>query len=280
MSQENGQTESHDSTEPLKEQTSACGPGCSCHTTGSSKRLRWVLGAIILVAAAVLAGRAVMKSNGASAQASAAAFVTPQRAGRTPALESGPASTPLNDAPAAAEAQAPTAVPSSPVQKDAPLTATRPPEATPPPAVKASASTVAKPPEVAPMVCCGQPILALGDLNRVAMDRDGVFVFLAGKDAGQARATATLIEKAAATIRGKGINMGLFTLSDDSPEYGNLAAQVPPPGVIALVKGKGANAVTGDITESKLVQAFVAASSGGGCGSGGASCGPASAGCR
>lgn len=135
-------------------------------------------------------------------------------------------------------------------------------------------------PKSTPIACCGEPILSLGDLNRVAMDKDGVFVFLAGKDAAKARAAVTVIEKAAATIGGNGIDMGLFTLGDGSPEYANLAAQVPPPGVVALVKGRGASAVTGEITESKLVQAFVAASSGGGCGSGGASCGPASAGCR
>ena len=55
--------------------------------------------------------------------------------------------------------------------------------------------------------------------------------------------------------------MGLFTLEDGTPEYANLAGQVQLPGVIALVKGKGASAVSGEITETRLTQAFVAASS-------------------
>lgn len=36
--------------ELLKQQTSACGAGCSCHSTASSDRLRWVLGRCITMA--------------------------------------------------------------------------------------------------------------------------------------------------------------------------------------------------------------------------------------
>ncbi|MFH1706964.1 MAG: hypothetical protein ABIF71_03485 [Planctomycetota bacterium] len=57
--------------------------------------------------------------------------------------------------------------------------------------------------------------------------------------------------------------MGLFTLAKSSPEYTNIAQRVPPPGVIAMVKGRGASTVSGDITEARLIQAFVTASSAG-----------------
>ena len=40
------------------------------------------------------------------------------------------------------------------------------------------------------------------------------------------------------------------------------------PGVLALVKGRGMSAVSGEITEAKLVQGYVAAGSAGGCGPG------------
>jgi hypothetical protein len=48
------------------------------------------------------------------------------------------------------------------------------------------------------------------------------------------------------------------------------------PGVLAMVKGRGMSAISGEITEDKLVQGYVAASRSGGCDSGG--CG--SGGCK
>lgn len=141
---------------------------------------------------------------------------------------------------------------------------------------------IATPPEAAAdkpedkLVVCGKTIQSLGDLNREAVDNDGVLVFMAGPDPGRAREVLAIVERTAATIRGRGVDLGLFTLEKGSRQYAELAVQVPPPGVIAMVKGRGASAVSDDITESKLMQAFVAASSAGGCGPSG--CGPS--GCR
>ena len=41
----------------------ACAPGCGCHATGTGGRARWVLGAIVLLAAAVLVARAITKEG-------------------------------------------------------------------------------------------------------------------------------------------------------------------------------------------------------------------------
>ncbi len=101
---------------------------------------------------------------------------------------------------------------------------------------------------------------------------------LSEKHADKAREVAAVIEKGAATLRDRGIRMGVFTLENGSREYADLSRQVPPPGVIAMVKGRGASAVSDDITESKLMQAFVAAASAGGCGPSG--CGPSSPDCK
>ena len=47
------------------------------------------------------------------------------------------------------------------------------------------------------------------------------------------------------------------------------------PGVLAMVKGRGMSAVSGEVTEAKLLQGYVAAGSAGGCGPGaGAGCCP------
>jgi len=81
--------------------------------------------------------------------------------------------------------------------------------------------------------------------------------------------------KALASESKAGLKCGLFTLKAGTRDYDQLAAQMAVPGVIALVKGKGMRGMSGDITEAKLVQGFVAASSAGGCGpSAGAGCCP------
>jgi len=237
MSQTDENSEPITNMERSKEQASACEPGCSCNA-GPSGRARWVVGAIIIVVAGVLIARAMLKSDSGSAQKPAAGFALPQ-------------SPPGQQATADSTAQS---------SDD-----------------KSKAAALAAPPaagdkqEERPVVC-GELIRSLGDLNRKAMDKDGVFVFLAGQNAAKNREVATVIEKGVDTLRGRNINMGVFTLKDGSSEYTNIVQQVPPPGVIAMVKGRGASGVSDDVTESKLIQAFVVASSaGGGCCPGGAS---------
>jgi hypothetical protein len=73
--------------------------------------------------------------------------------------------------------------------------------------------------------------------------------------------------------------VGVFTLKTDSRDYAQVALQIAVPGTIAMVKGRGMAPVSGEITEAKLVQAFVSASSaGGGCGPSSGGCGPS--GCK
>jgi len=119
-------------------------------------------------------------------------------------------------------------------------------------------------------------INALSELNAVAVDKDMVFVFLPGKTDASGKAPTSQMISAARTIQSQGHKTGLFTLKTDSLDYKQLTAQVTAPGVLAMVKGRGMNAVSGEITETKLIQAFVAASSAGGCcpGGSGKSCGP------
>jgi hypothetical protein len=121
-----------------------------------------------------------------------------------------------------------------------------------------------------------QEIGALSELNAVAADMAGVFVFLPGKNETAVKMPTAQIRGAARTIepqvRGK---IGIFTLKTNSRDYEQLATQMAVPGVLAMVKGRGMSAISGDITETKLVQGFVAASSAGGCGpSAGAGCCP------
>jgi MYXO-CTERM domain-containing protein len=121
----------------------------------------------------------------------------------------------------------------------------------------------------------GTTIGAFAELNTVAIKTDAVFIYLPGKEVTAAKAPSKPMKGAARLIEAKGIKCGLFTLKPGSADYDKVGKQMAVPGVVALVKGRGMSAVSGEITEAKLVQGYVAALSAGGCGSGaGAGCCP------
>jgi MYXO-CTERM domain-containing protein len=121
----------------------------------------------------------------------------------------------------------------------------------------------------------GTTIGAFAELNTVAIKTDAVFIYLLGKEGTAVKPPSTPMKAAARTIEAKGIKCGLFTLKPDSPDYDQIAKQMPVPGVVALVKGRGMSAVSGEVTEAKLLQGYVAAGSASKCGPGaGAGCCP------
>ena len=120
----------------------------------------------------------------------------------------------------------------------------------------------------------GKTIGAISELNTIAADSDAVFVFLPGKNEVRSSLPAAQIKGAMRTIATQGQKVSLFTLKTDSADYKQIATQVSVPGIIVMVKGRGMSAVSGDITETKLVQGFVAASSAASCGTAGGGCGP------
>ena len=119
----------------------------------------------------------------------------------------------------------------------------------------------------------GTTIGAFAELNTVAIKTDAVFIYLPAKEGTAAKAPSTPMKGAARLIEAKGMKCGLFTLKPGSPDYDQIAKQMAVPGVLALVKGHGMSAVSGEVTEAKLLQGYVAAGSASKCGPG------ASAGC-
>ena len=121
-----------------------------------------------------------------------------------------------------------------------------------------------------------EPIGSFSDLNALVVKPDAVFVYLPGKEETSATPPLKALQDAALSIeRNGGQTCRLFILKAGAPDYDQIAGKITFPGVLAAVKGRGMSAVSGDITESKLVQGFVAASSAGGCGpSAGAGCCP------
>jgi len=261
MNQENEQRKPGDNMEQLKQDAAACGPGCCCSAKGASPgRMRWILGAVLLLAAGALAARALLRSDGTASQAPAPAFAAPQAA-ESKAIASVVAVAP--ESPTADTVAVSAVAPATPAPASVP----------PPPANTASAEQPSD-------TVIGKEIAAFADLNTLAADTSAVFVFLPAIGPTASKLPTAQMQGAARTLEAQGNKIGLFTLKAGSPDHGKIGAQVPMPAVLALVKGRGMSAVSGEITETKLVQGFVAASSGGGCGSGGGGCGPASAGCK
>lgn len=123
----------------------------------------------------------------------------------------------------------------------------------------------------------GEFLDSLATLNKVATDKDAVFIFIHAKGTDTVdKETMAAIASAENKIEATGAKLGLYTLQSSSPEYANLAAQLTLPSMLVMSKGRGMGAVSGEITETKILQAYVASSQAG-CGPSG--CGPSSSGC-
>jgi hypothetical protein len=121
----------------------------------------------------------------------------------------------------------------------------------------------------------GVALAAIADLNTVADKTDTVFLIVPGKDnAPAAKETGAALASVERTLNAKGLSTGVFTLKTASPDYPDVAAKMIPPGIAVLTKGRGIGFVSGGISETNLMQAYVASTRGGGCGPGG--CPPAS----
>ena len=147
------------------------------------------------------------------------------------------------------------------------------------PGAESQPSTAATPDDAKAGQKVGEYLGSLGALNKVAFNQDAVFIFIPApkNDLADDKTNAAILA-AQQSMKSKNITLGLYTLPNSSPDYPKISAQVQAPAILVACKGKGMAAVSGDITEAKLLQAFVATSRAGGCGPSG--CGPSSGGCN
>lgn len=123
----------------------------------------------------------------------------------------------------------------------------------------------------------GASLSAFAELNTVAAKLDTVFLVIPTKDnAPTSKEIGVVLASVERTLNSKGLSTGIFTLQTASPDYPDVAAKVTPPGIAVLTKGRGIGFVSGGISETNLIQAYVASTRGGGCGPGG--CPPPSGG--
>jgi hypothetical protein len=126
----------------------------------------------------------------------------------------------------------------------------------------------------------GESIESIALLNTLAINQDAVFLYIpASGNETIGKETLNAIASAEQKLKSSDIRIGLYTLQfSPSTEYANLAKQLTLPSILVMSKGKGMGAVSGEITEGKLLQAYVASSRAGGCcpsGAGSAGCSPA-----
>ena len=118
------------------------------------------------------------------------------------------------------------------------------------------------PANTAPAVC-GLTLDSLASLNSMAADKEAVFILLPGEDRESVEAASRKVEAAVIKIRSKGKRVAAFTLEKIATDHARLDEQLSItsfPCVVALGRGCGSSVVTGEMTEAKLLQAFVAAS--------------------
>ncbi len=125
----------------------------------------------------------------------------------------------------------------------------------------------------------GPELDSLAALDEVATDAETVFILICARDQQETQTMISEIEGATKKIRSRGNRASAFRLKNDTVEYQDLAEQFSVPTVLAMVKGLGYSAVSEQITETNLLEAFVTASRApSGCcppGTDPAACGPA-----
>jgi hypothetical protein len=212
----------------------SAGGDCCPPSSGSGKNWKMLVFILVVIAAGVVLARSVIRKSNSAAGQKQQSFAAIQ-----PEVES------VTPSPLAATANVETPAESkrsieNPSVVNAPT--------------KAQVSD-----ETAPSLW-GKPLDSLASLSKVAAETDSVFILLAADDQQGNQTITNEIEAAAKKIQSNGIRISAFTLKKSAPNYAQLASQFPQPCVLAMVKGGGASGVSGEITEAKLIQAFVAAS--------------------
>ena len=110
---------------------------------------------------------------------------------------------------------------------------------------------------------CGPAPVSIPALKKLTAENEVVFVLLPGEDQERVQEVSCQIQLAKMTILQQKRSVDSITLPKDADGYAQLQKQFSVaslPCVIALGKGCGTKAVSGEITEKKLLEAFVIAS--------------------
>ncbi|MEI8389927.1 MAG: arsenite efflux transporter metallochaperone ArsD [bacterium] len=114
----------------------------------------------------------------------------------------------------------------------------------------------------------GEYIDSVSQLNLAALKQDAVFIYIPAKNntsiSDETKSAALKSQKA---LSSKNIKVGLYTLRTTSPDYTSVSSQSVPPAILVVYKDGSRKAVSVEINETNILQAYVAASLAGNCGS-------------
>ena len=105
------------------------------------------------------------------------------------------------------------------------------------------------------------PLKGMRELNVVATNTEAVFLVIPSDDAARTEAIQKEVAAASETLSERGTKVGKYILSKDAEDYKAVAQQLGAPTVLAMVKGKGMQAVADkEVSKDALLKAFVGAS--------------------
>ncbi len=267
----------NENTGEIKEADSVCGPGCDCGKPDGSRIIKVVVCLTVILA---ICGILIYKATKTSASKQTTVNVSASSGFKTPvSIEKiDTSATSVQPAVKSSDTTATDKATSDAQKSDTPVPGKNDPKnenstATPSAETQQPAARATEDKKM-----LGDFIDSFSSLNKVAVNQDVVFILIPDKDDTTVKKeTSDAVIAAGKTLKSKGLKSGLYTLKMDSPDYENYSVQaVGLPCILVLSKGHGMEAVSEDITEETLLQAYVASSTAGACGPSG--CGPSGCG--
>ena len=237
------------------DETESAAPSCGCSSTSAEgpaasdppgkswgKTLLFIL---VILAAVAVGGYSVLKGD--SAEISQPEQLSIASAGDQAQR---PTTTPVADvAKSVAKTRDAAKQPGGPSDRDKPGQSPPDPNATEEPPTTAA--------------YCGANLDSAEALEKLAADNEVIFVLLPGENDKQARAASRQVEAAVKKLEGRGKRAAAFTLEATARGYDQVLEQFTVeslPCVIVAGQGCGSSAVSGKVTETVLLRAFVEAS--------------------
>ena len=209
-------------------ETADCGPGCDCGSTSGSGRAKLVISLVVLLAVTVIVAYKMLNDN----QQDASNTVAGRKEAEVFTIS--------------------TAARNEPIEREPSAQVRSGPDNT---GLSAKGSTR-----------IGKYLESIGELNKVALNQDVVFIYIPAKnDKAASETTRTAVLSAQKTLNTKSIKVGLYTLKTTSPDFPLMSSRVQVPAILVVCKGRGMGTVSGEVTETKLLQAFMVSSRAGGC---------------
>lgn len=104
--------------------------------------------------------------------------------------------------------------------------------------------------------------------NQIKSSQDTAFIYIPTQNNGKiSKETKKAVLSAKEKLNARNITVDLYTLKTTSPDYASIASSSNPPAIIVAYKGQVKSTISGQINETRLLQAYVAATQAG-CGSG------------